>query len=169
MKYTKYLMLGAVLGLSACSITPEECDPTQEQSLLTKVQCQHSVFNAAGNGVSAADTRIERKEQQLLQSQEELRLAKQAHAQLKAQLAASNQSVAAEKAALGRINNTLSQLMSEVKKSKGNEAAKAAEIASIEAEMKALKNANSAIERQAIMNKISNRMSRSIKASGKVK
>lgn len=169
MKITKYLLISLTVGLTACSVTPEECDPSQEQSLLKKVQCQHSVFNANGSGVSAADTRIQQKEEQLWQSQEELRLAQETLADLEQQLAVSNQSITEEKAALDTINKKLNKLLVAVKKNKSTQKAKAAEVASIEAQMKALNNANSAVERRAIMDSLSKKMSRSLRASGKTK
>ena len=137
-------LLGAAVLLSACTNTPEECDPSVELNMFSKATCQFS---------GSYDKRIEQKEKLVLDAKTENAKFNKIYADIKAQQAKLDQSV-------GKLTAELKQ------KAKGRQDLQA-EIAEVEKQMKAVNNSSgSEMEKQAELEQLQRKLSNLQKALG---
>ena len=137
-------LLGAAVLLSACTNTPEECDPSVELNMFSKAACQFS---------GSYDKRIEQKEKLVLDAKTENAKFNKIYADIKAQQAKLDQSV-------GKLTAELKQ------KAKGRQDLQA-EIAEVEKQMKAVNNSGgSEMEKQAELEQLQRKLSNLQKALG---
>ena len=135
-------LLGAAVLLSACTNTPEECDPSVELNMFSKATCQFS---------GSYDKRIEQKEKLVLDAKTENAKFNKIYADIKAQQAKLDQSV-------GKLTAELKQ------KAKGRQDVQA-EIAEVEKQMKAVNNSSgSEMEKQAELEQLQRKLSNLQKA-----
>ena len=145
-------LLGAAVLLSACTNTPEECDPSVELNMFSKAACQFS---------GSYDKRIEQKEKLVLDAKTE-------NAKFnKTQQKSVNQSIAQKKAQQAKLDQSVGKLTAELKqKAKGRQDLQA-EIAEVEKQMKAVNNSGgSEMEKQAELEQLQRKLSNLQKALG---
>ena len=151
-------LLGATVLLSACTNTPEECDPSVELNMFSKAACQFS---------GSYDKRIEQKEKLVLDAKKENAKFNKIYADIKAQQKSVTQSIAQKKAQQAKLNQSVDKLTAELKqKAKGRQDLQA-EIAEVEKQMKAVNSSGgSEMEKQAELEQLQRKLSNLQKALG---
>lgn len=130
MKSVKHwLGLATILALAGCATPPGSCDATnRDTSMLTKMNCDYS------GGYS---DQIKQKEAALTASREENAMFHQVYENIAAQQASTRRDLAGQQQAQAQLNQSLSQLLTSLKKRRGNEGQIQQQIASLEQKLKA--------------------------------
>lgn len=127
MKQVKIISICAILtALTACSVSPEQCDPSVETSVWNKMACTSS---------GTYDHRVQQKEQALQSEQAKNATLNQTYANTQQQVTASQRKVVQKKAELAKLNKSVTAYTAQLKqKAKGKEDV-LAEIKKVEQEL----------------------------------
>lgn len=150
MKKVLYTLSAAAI-LSGCTNTAADCDPHQELSVFNKAACSMS---------GSYNERVEQKEKLLVNEQEVNRQFHEINDSINAQLASSNQSLAAKRAERAKMNRQLGALTAQLKQKAQGKKRVLAEIQGVEAQMRAVdSNPNaSEMEKEEQLLKLKNRV-----------
>lgn len=102
----KLLIVSSVAVLAACSATPEQCDPSVEQSFIQKIACTNS---------GSYDHRIHTKESKLSQEQAHNSALQSSHQHAQKVNANSTQEVSQKRTQVAQMNQSLSASASALK------------------------------------------------------
>lgn len=148
-KLTLFAILSAYL--TACSATPEECDPAVELSVFGKAACSFS---------GSYDKRIEQKEKILLDEKATSKELNSIYSQIKAQQNAVNQSAAQKKAQLAKLNKSVNSLTADLKKKAAGKSGLMKQINEVEQQLKNVNNSSaSEAEKQLELQKLQSKLS----------
>lgn len=120
------LVIPTTILLSACSATPEQCDPSLELSVFQKMACVNS---------GSYDDRISQREQTLSNEQARSQELQSKNETAKAQNQHSQQQVNTKKTELNKLNQGLQKETDELKRKAANNQQVRDEINSIEQQM----------------------------------
>lgn len=154
MKFIKSTALFAIFSayLTACSATPEQCDPNVELSVFGKAACSFS---------GSYDQRIQQKEKILLDEKATNKELNNIYSQIKTQQSAVNQSAAQKKAQLAKLNKSVNALTADLKKKASGKADLLKQINEVEQQLKKVNSSSSAseAEKQLELQKLQSKLS----------
>lgn len=153
MKLIKLFPLSAVmlLGLSACTTTPEQCDPSIELNVFSKAACKMS---------GSYDKRIETKESILVDEKSTSRDLSGIYAQIKQQQNTLNQSKAQKQAQLKKLSKSVNSLTASLKQKAQGKPVLLKQINEVEQQMKAVNNdSGSEMDKQLEIQRLQSKLS----------
>ena len=133
MKVIKLTLIVAtsLLTLSACTNTPEECDPSIELNVFSKAACKMS---------GSYDKRIEQKEKVLIDEKATNKELNAIYAQIQQQQKTVNASKAQKKAQLAKLNKSVNALTANLKQKAAGKSGLLKQIVEVEQQMHAVNN-----------------------------
>ncbi|MFD1804963.1 hypothetical protein ACFSAV_00995 [Pasteurella oralis] len=120
-------LVSAIFALTACSVTPEQCDPSVESSVWNKMACSTS---------GTYDSRVREKEQTLQSEKSKNTALNKEYATAQKKAKASQRTLAQKKAELAQLNKSVSDYAAQLKqKAKGRDDV-LAEVKKVEQQLK---------------------------------
>ena len=153
MKVIKLTLIVAtsLLTLSACTNTPEECDPSIELNVLSKASCKMS---------GSYDKRIEQKEKILIDEKATNKELNAIYAQIQQQQKTVNASKAQKKAQLAKLNKSVNALTANLKQKAAGKSGLLKQIAEVEQQMQAVNNSTgSEMDKQLEIQRLQSKLS----------
>ncbi len=153
MKVIKLTLIVAtsLLTLSACTNTPEECDPSIELNVFSKASCKMS---------GSYDKRIEQKEKILIDEKATNKELNAIYAQIQQQQKAVNASKAQKKAQLAKLNKSVNALTANLKQKAAGKSGLLKQIAEVEQQMQAVNNSTgSEMDKQLEIQRLQSKLS----------
>lgn len=153
MKVIKLTLIVAtsLLTLSACTNTPEECDPSIELNVFSKASCKMS---------GSYDKRIEQKEKILIDEKATNKELNAIYAQIQQQQKAVNASKAQKKAQLAKLNRSVNALTANLKQKAAGKSGLLKQIAEVEQQMQTVNNSTgSEMDKQLEIQRLQSKLS----------
>ena len=153
MKVIKLTLIVAtsLLTLSACTNTPEECDPSIELNVFSKASCKMS---------GSYDKRIEQKEKILIDEKATNKELNTIYAQIQQQQKTVNASKAQKKAQLAKLNKSVNALTANLKQKAAGKSGLLKQIAEVEQQMQAVNNSTgSEMDKQLEIQRLQSKLS----------
>ena len=153
MKVIKLTLIVAtsLLTLSACTNTPEECDPSIELNVFSKASCKMS---------GSYDKRIEQKEKILIDEKATNKELNAIYAQIQQQQKTVNASKAQKKAQLAKLNKSVNALTANLKQKAAGKSGLLKQIAEVEQQMQAGNNSTgSEMDKQLEIQRLQSKLS----------
>ena len=153
MKVIKLTLIVAtsLLTLSACTNTPEECDPSIELNVFSKASCKMS---------GSYDKRIEQKEKILIDEKATNKELNAIYAQIQQQQKTVNASKAQKKAQLAKLNKSVNALTANLKQKAAGKSGLLKQIAEVEQQMQAVNNSTgSEMDKQLEIQRLQSKLS----------
>ena len=153
MKVIKLTLIVAtsLLTLSACTNTPEECDPSIELNVFSKASCKMS---------GSYDKRIEQKETILIDEKATNKELNAIYAQIQQQQKTVNASKAQKKAQLAKLNKSVNALTANLKQKAAGKSGLLKQIAEVEQQMQAVNNSTgSEMDKQLEIQRLQSKLS----------
>ena len=153
MKVIKLTLIVAtsLLTLSACTNTPEECDPSIELNVFSKAACKMS---------GSYDKRIEQKEKVLIDEKATNKELNAIYAQIQQQQKTVNASKAQKKAQLAKLNKSENALTAHLKQKAAGKSGLLKQIAEVEQQMQAVNNSTgSEMDKQLEIQRLQSKLS----------
>ena len=153
MKVIKLTLIVAtsLLTLSACTNTPEECDPSIELNVFSKASCKMS---------GSYDKRIEQKENILIDEKATNKELNAIYAQIQQQQKTVNASKAQKKAQLAKLNKSVNALTANLKQKAAGKSGLLKQIAEVEQQMQAVNNSTgSEMDKQLEIQRLQSKLS----------
>ena len=153
MKVIKLTLIVAtsLLTLSACTNTPEECDPSIELNVFSKAACKMS---------GSYDKRIEQKEKILIDEKATNKELNAIYAQIQQQQKTVNASKAQKKAQLTKLNKSVNALTANLKQKAAGKSGLLKQIAEVEQQMQAVNNSTgSEMDKQLEIQRLQSKLS----------
>ena len=153
MKVIKLTLIVAtsLLTLSACTNTPEECDPSIELNVFSKAACKMS---------GSYDKRIEQKEKVLIDEKATNKELNAIYAQIQQQQKTVNASKAQKKAQLAKLNKSVNALTANLKQKAAGKSGLLNQIAEVEHQMQAVNNSTgSEMDKQLEIQRLQSKLS----------
>ena len=151
MKVIKLTLIVAtsLLTLSACTNTPEECDPSIELNVFSKAACKMS---------GSYDKRIEQKEKVLIDEKATNKELNAIYAQIQQKTV--NASKAQKKAQLTKLNKSVNALTANLKQKAAGKSGLLKQIAEVEQQMQAVNNSTgSEMDKQLEIQRLQSKLS----------
>ncbi len=153
MKVIKLTLIVAtsLLTLSACTNTPEECDPSIELNVFSKASCKMS---------GSYDKRIEQKEKILIDEKATNKELNAIYAQIQQQQKTVNASKAQKKAQLAKLNKSVNALTANLKQKAAGKSGLLKQIVEVEQQMQAVNNSTgSEMDKQLEIQRLQSKLS----------
>ena len=153
MKVIKLTLIVAtsLLTLSACTNTPEECDPSIELNVFSKASCKMS---------GSYDKRIEQKEKILIDEKATNKELNAIYAQIQQQQETVNASKAQKKAQLAKLNKSVNALTANLKQKAAGKSGLLKQIVEVEQQMQAVNNSTgSEMDKQLEIQRLQSKLS----------
>lgn len=123
----------SLFSLTACTNTPEECDPSIELNVFSKAACKMS---------GSYDERIEQKEKILIDEKATNQQLKNIYAQIQQQQKSVNASKAQKQAQLAKLSKSVTALTADLKQKVQGKSALLKQINDVEQQMQAVNNSS---------------------------
>lgn len=123
----------SLFSLTACTNTPEECDPSIELNVFSKAACKMS---------GSYDERIEQKEKILIDEKATNQQLKNIYAQIQQQQKSVNASKAQKQAQLAKLSKSVTALTADLKQKAQGKSALLKQINDVEQQMQAVNNSS---------------------------
>lgn len=149
-KKLSLFLLGLTLGLTACTTTPDDCDPSIELNVFNKMACSFS---------GSYDKRVETKKQELTYEREISRELNDIQKMIANEQATVNKSAAQKKQQLSKLNKSVNSLTSQLKKKAQGRETILAQLDDVEKQMKTINNSGgSEAAKQQELKKLQNKL-----------